>query len=107
MVRTFAQLFLPKPDQWGLRGDIELWNEMEREFAQTPMPRSATELIGHIENSFKRITGEPLLGQEDFLVQGFDRSGISGGYVCRQFWIETLIPLILTRASICSTRTAE
>jgi hypothetical protein len=92
-----SRLFLPRPEQWGLRGDPVLWGKLADALKLTPLPSTATELVGIVETSFLEITGFPLLGTQEILVESFPRNGMSGGYVCREFWIKTAIPLLLTR----------
>ncbi len=90
-------LFSPLPEQWGLRGDPVLWSKLASASSETHMPSTATELIGHLEANFFSITGETMVGTSEFFVEGFPREGMSGGYVSREFWIKTAIPLLLSR----------
>ena len=48
MSKPLAHLFETRPDQWGLRGDSELWDRMERDFSETVMPASGSALIGPV-----------------------------------------------------------
>lgn len=97
MSKPLAHLFETRPEQWGLRGDSELWDRMERDFSETVMPASGSALIEKIEAAFELITRAPLMGTEEFSVEGFKKMGMSGGMVSREFWIQRAIPLLVWR----------
>lgn len=97
-----AVLFNPKPDQWGLRGDPSLWEEMRRSFETVGMPISAEEFIKNFNDLFEKFTGVPLTLDCQPSVSMYDRGGISGGQVSGAFWLKEALPMLLERLKVCS-----
>ena len=96
--KTVASFFEQAPQQWGVRGDPHLWDEMREYFAETPIPATADELIALIEAAFEHLTEHPITEQEKYLrIERLDHGGMSGGMVSLEFWREKFIPLIRER----------
>ncbi|MGV3465397.1 MAG: hypothetical protein ACO1OT_08910 [Heyndrickxia sp.] len=94
---SMKELFIKKPDKWGLRGDINLWEALERHSADLPMPTSREELSEKLQQMFQALTGQPLQPGEDLYVHLFDTGGLSRGMVKCDFWINKAFPLLLQR----------
>ncbi len=94
---TLADLFMPEPAQWGLRGDPHLWRAMRVYFAETPLPTQAAELAEKVEQAFWALSGQPLATAEKFYVEEFAHGGMSSGYIWPEFWREQALPLLQAR----------
>ncbi len=90
-------IFHQKPQQWGLRGDPFLWDDMRDYFEKIESLQSEEEFQKMLEDAFEQLTGSPL-SQEGFIfVPGYDKGGMSGGHVSPEFWKNQEVPLLLKR----------
>jgi hypothetical protein len=94
---TVACLMSPKPQQWGLRGDPYLWEDMSNHLAFTKMPELMEDLISIIETAFLKITGHPINLENSFYVEKYSHGGMSSGHIEPKFWKNTIIPLFIDR----------
>lgn len=92
-----ARLFSPEPARWGLRGDPDLWRELQAHFAGVPLPGATDDLIAMIHAAFLDCTGFPVTHPDHILVPRFRRGGMSSGMVSPTFWTTTAIPLLCKR----------
>ena len=95
--RIFIELFCPEPEQWGLRGDPNLWREMAFRLATTPLPHAPDEVSDVLTSVFHEITGHSLSHADDFYCAQFDSGGMSGGMISVAFWRDSGIPMLLNR----------
>jgi len=91
------ELFFEKPEKWGLRGDINLWDALGQHCADLPMPASREELSEKLQMMFQVLTGHSLQPGEDLYVHLFDTGGLSRGMVKCDFWINKAFPMLLQR----------
>lgn len=96
-MRTLKEIFENPPEQWGLRGDPHLWDEMARELSATPFPETAYALQELLESEFHRLVGVPVTHAEFVFLPKFDHGGMSGGGIAPEFWRETGLPLLVDR----------
>ncbi len=96
-VKTIESLFHPEPQQWGLRGDPFLWQEMAGAFHDVPLPNSSPRLALEIGRMFETLTGQPITSGEFIWLERFAHGGMSSGGIAPQFWRETAVPLLLSR----------
>lgn len=96
-MKTIESLFDPEPQQWGLRGDPYLWQEMAAAFHGVPMPATATELARQVEQRFEKLTGQPMSATEWIRLERHAHGGMSSGGINPQFWRQTALPLLLAR----------
>ena len=98
---TVGELFDRHPVQFGLRGDVHLWNALRIKFAATPLPSSWFEMRRLVQTAVERIIGRPLDARADpesVYVPEFDPGrGMSAGHVHISWWITTGIPILLDR----------
>jgi hypothetical protein len=98
-MKTLSKLFEVVPIQWGLRGDPYLWEEMKIRGEKISIPETSEKLNLLLHQLFYELTGveiEP--GKNIFIPRyGAESTGMSKGFVCCNFWIETGFPLILDR----------
>lgn len=97
---TMVDLFDPIPNGWGSRGDLFLWREMTTAFNHVPIPECAEEVLAIVSAQFRVMTGASFEAGKDVQVERFKRGGMSSGWVCSQFWRESLIPLLQQRARL-------
>ncbi len=95
-------LFRPEPKQWGLRGDVYLWEELQSALRKCTLPKSRNELRSLIESIIGRLAGARfihLMNQDGrFLrLDRYEEGGMSGGCVSPSFWATDLIPLLTKR----------
>lgn len=97
MHRAIGDLFVPEPQQWGLRGDPYLWREMRDHFAAEPLPANPDALVAVLASAFQQLTGQPLSVPGSFYVERFSHGGMSSGHVCPEFWRERAMPMLAER----------
>lgn len=99
MPAVIGDLFLDRPDQWGMRGDTYLWDEMAAALAHDPLPASDAALHVKLADVFRNLTGTALSDPWEMLkVERLAHGGMSSGCVYREFWLERAIPLLTGRA---------
>ena len=95
--KLISDLFHKKPQQWGLRGDPYLWDDLKTYFAEVELPVSETELLHQLEDAFLQLTGSTVADSADFYVPKYSHGGMSSGEVCTEFWRVSAIPLLIKR----------
>lgn len=100
---SVADLFEHKPQNWGLRGDPYLWEDMKQSFSSIMLPVSTEVFIEKFRDEFEKITGMPLTQDCRPLVPEYSDGGMSAGQVSGRFWLDVALPLLLERLKItCS-----
>jgi hypothetical protein len=89
-----AELFFDWTNNWGLRGDPYLWEDLKVLIGKEPLPASVTQLNALLERAFEQIVGTSISSPiESVYIQRYDRGeGRSCGHVCIQFWRERVFP---------------
>ncbi len=95
MVRDLSVIFENKPEQWGLRGDPYLWDEMKEAFVGKNLDVSTRDLANEICEYYEKVVGEPLKYGAMVFVERFAHGGMSSGHVSGKFWICRGIPLLI------------
>ena len=95
--------FEPRPEQWGLRGDSLLWEEMRQGLIGVPAPALTSQFVQAIEGTYRKLAGRPLLPGGEFYVKRFDAGGMSSGLVSPGFWREKALPLLAQRFLAATT----
>lgn len=95
--KTAAKYFEHSPEQWGLRGDPFLWDEMKISFEKINLPVSSREFDRLLHKFFKQLTGEKPEKGKTIFIERYNDSGMSGGFVSCDFWLEKGFPLIIKR----------
>lgn len=98
---SFEGAFFPRPETWGLRGDPHLWDALRRRFASKVIPPDDQETAAVLHYAIGELAGCDLrTADEHVAVPAFSiGSGMSDGYVDRDFWLRTAIPLLVQRAA--------
>lgn len=94
---SIGALFDEQPAQWGLRGDVYLWDELRARFATMPVPH---DLRGALESALAESVGVPLDSAEEsvYVAELNPGHGMSAGRVHLRWWRDTALPLLLARA---------
>jgi len=92
-----SQLFEPEPEQWGLRGDPCLWEEMKAMLDSVSLPKTSVELERVLRFAFEEITERSWAQLDPIFITRYDQGGMSSGMVCPDFWRNKAIPLIVSR----------
>jgi hypothetical protein len=90
-------IFLECPQQWGLRGDPYLWDEIEKTLMVVAAPKNRRKFESLEKSEFERIVGVPVTHGKDVFVERFAFGGMSSGYVCVESWRGTALPLLCQR----------
>ncbi len=89
-------LFSEKPPSWSLRGDPFLWEELSDHFAQITVG-SSEDFIQQFETAFLKFTGESLVPDKEIFIDRYDPSGMSGGFVSTDYWLDIGLPHLIGR----------
>ncbi|MGP5117714.1 hypothetical protein [Corynebacterium casei] len=100
-----GELFADKPEQWGLRGDPYLWDDMAQDLAHSEFPGDSSEVEKLIKESFGRLTGRRIDRQATefdpssirFYIEKYSHGGMSSGMVSLIWWRKYGLPLLLER----------
>lgn len=92
-----TSIFDKHPDQWGLRGDPNLWAELQAHFRSNELPETVSEFRAQLEKLIEQLAGCDLDSDESVFVPRYDFGGMSSGHVSPEFWRETAIPLLCKR----------
>lgn len=90
-------IFEDTPEQWGLRGDPYLWEDMKQAYSTVPVTISQEEFVKSFEMTFEKMTGTPLTPGRHVFLPEYAHGGMSGGKISGDFWIEKALPLLLER----------
>lgn len=95
-------LFEPRPETWGLRGDPYLWAEMQRSMQSGAEAKNLHALEQLLHQRFLELTGHKAEGDKQIHVPRLEHGGMSSGHVSTEFWLNTAFPLLLKRAELAS-----
>lgn len=101
---TLGALFTPGPHQFGVRGDLWVWQALGERLAATPLPGTDEEVREMLCRAFTALVGADLdgpgEGRGSFLHrEQFNHGGMSGGLISLPWWRETGIPLLVSHAA--------
>ena len=92
-----SSLFYERPEQYGLRGDPYLWEDLIVKTSKINLPKTSDELEAILHKLFQELTGKRPERNSDFFVGRYSKGGMSSGQVCSDFWLDKGFPLILNR----------
>ena len=90
-------IFNPTPKQWGLRGDLYLWESLKNHFEQVGLPRKIDEFEIELIKLFKSKTSKSIFDKESVFVEGYAHGGMSSGHISIDKWRDEFIPLLMER----------
>lgn len=101
MATTIGELFDPRPDRWGLRGDVHLWADMREQFAAVPLPPTREALEAVLLAKFSECTGLAFDHPVDSVfLQKYAHGGMSSGHVHLPWWRDSALPMLLERSGL-------
>jgi hypothetical protein len=92
-----SKYFDPEPIQWGLRGDPQLWRDMKQKTANTKIPKTGNAFEKLLHKLFKKLTGEDPQKGKSIYVKKYETIGMSKGFICSDFWLDTGFSLLIQR----------
>lgn len=97
---SIGDLFQRYPAQFGLRGDVGLWEELAERLEDAPMPGSWLGMRNVVEQEITLSLQDAEPHDEKMVhVDRFDRGGMSHGLVSLRWWDATGVPLLVDRWS--------
>lgn len=93
----FTHLFSPRPDDWELRGDPHLWDELSTHLAEVAIPNSGKAVRKIIAGAIETLTGATLDGRGVVEVDRYPDDGMSSRQVSMRYWNDTALPLLVSR----------
>lgn len=94
---TVGVIFKERPEQWGLRGDPYLWDDLEKRFNRINLPFAVEKFEEEIYFYIKQCTGQRLEEAENTYIEMYDRGGLTSGMISYAFWSNIAIPLLIKR----------
>ena len=92
-----GRLFGDEPNQWGLRGDPYLWQELRQAFEKEGVPALTADFNNRLNELYQRLIGEELGLSENVYIERYPPAGMSGGMVSSKFWKDIGFKLLLQR----------
>lgn len=93
-----SDIFNTKPNQWGLRGDPELWEKLRLKFNNSEIPKSSNEFNIFLDAEFDSIIKSGKKTSDNIIwFEEFTQNGMSGGSVDLNWWKNTGLPLLKER----------
>ncbi len=93
------EIFKTKPEQWGLRGDPELWNRLSKKFENFDDPKNEIEFNKKLDFEFHELLKKGKRKSDTVWFEDFSQSGMSGGQVYIKWWTNKGLPLLKERYS--------
>lgn len=92
-----SDLFVPFPQQYGLRGDAYLWGSLAAYFFSWPMD-AETEIETNFKNAFAQMTRHEFdRAPDEFFDERFAHGGMSSGHISMDWWRREGLPLLRRR----------
>ena len=101
------ELFQLNPNQWGLRGDPFLWEDLKNYFLDKELPKTKVALESLIRQTFKEFVSEDIDSGKMVYIEKYSQGGMSSGKIDCNFWLKKLLPLFLERYSQVSQKRYE
>ena len=93
---SVGKIFQEHPQQWGIRGDPYLWDDLEKHFANIYAHLTEEEFNLEFCTAFHELTGATL-GADKIYVPKYYHGGMSSGMICSTFWADTALPMLTER----------
>ncbi len=92
-----SKIFIKKPEQWGLRGDPYLWDDLSQYFSNINSELTPEEFVCEFQKAYELYTGQNLACMEYIHIPKYSHGGMSSGTVCPEFWNNKALPLLTER----------
>ena len=95
MEKDLSVIFEKKLEQWGMRGDPFMWDELQEKCVGESLDIDEDGVVVMVSDYFKAVTGKALTYDADAYIERFAHGGMSSGQVCGMFWLSRGIPLLI------------
>lgn len=92
-----SSLFEIRPEQWGLRGDPFLWDDLQKYFSNFHMPISKEKFRQEKEQYIRKLIAENPHKENVIYKKEYAHGGMSNGCISLSFWFDKAIPLLTER----------
>ncbi len=96
-LNKMANTFVKNPDGWGLRGDPQLWKEMQEYLLTVEEVDKAGDFKNLLHETFKKLTGQNIMQGKEYYIRRYNSGGMSSGFVSCDYWLDTAIPTLIKR----------
>jgi len=97
---VLSDLFVPFPQQFGLRGDSFLWGKLCGYYRAWSIDADSS-IEDTVKDGFREITGEDFdRARDEFYNDGLAHGGMSSGHVSMDWWRRTGLPLLVNRFEV-------
>lgn len=96
-MKRLSAIFSDSPGTWGLKGELQLWEEFKARFAHHSTPLSEEKFLEELYTAFEELTGRPVLSETFISVSRYRRDGIGTNMVDPWNWRAVVIPALARR----------
>ena len=96
-MKRLSAIFSDPPGKWGLKGELQLWEEFKARFAHQSTPLSEEKFLEEMYAAFEELTGRPVLSDTLISVSRYRRDGIGTNMVDPWNWRAVVIPALARR----------
>ena len=96
-MKRLSAIFSDSPGKWGLKGELQLWEEFKARFAHHSTPLSEEKFLEELYTAFEELTGWPVLSDTFISVSRYRRDGIGTNMVDPWNWRAVVIPALARR----------
>ena len=90
-------LFTERPLKYAYRGDYYFWEYLQQYFEEHAGFSTKEDIINTLKQQFKEQSGIELTEDAMPYVQKFANGGMSSGFLSGDFWLNSVIPMLLKR----------
>jgi hypothetical protein len=96
-----GSLFIPEPEQWGLRGDAYLWRALSEELHERSIPATDEGVENLLVERIRDLAAFDVRQERRIAVHRdqFAHGGMSSGQIHVPAWRDRLVPLLIVRAA--------
>ncbi|MFK7810165.1 MAG: barstar family protein [Saprospiraceae bacterium] len=91
-----SNLFADEPFQFGLRGDKELWKELENKYSQFKW-NDESHIFIELKTEIERLLESNIDESKMIFIKRFAKGGMSSGKISTNYWLRIGIPTLMAR----------
>lgn len=96
-MKRLSAIFSDSPGKWGLKGELQLWEEFKARFAHQNTPQSEEKFLEELYAAFEELTGRPVQSETFISVSRYKRDGMATNMVDPWNWRAVVIPALARR----------